>query len=84
MSNGSKFLAGVLLGAAAGAAIGIFLTSDKGKEMMADIKEKAGKSTEGFKKTVKHFEEEMNDTLKRAKKFVKGEEEKSPQTETPA
>ncbi|MFC4233218.1 YtxH domain-containing protein [Parasediminibacterium paludis] len=37
MSN-KKFLGGLILGAAAGAAIALFLSSDKGKKLMADAK----------------------------------------------
>ena len=38
MSNNKKFLGGLLLGAAAGAALAIFFSSDKGKEVVADAK----------------------------------------------
>ncbi len=38
MLNNQKFLSGLLLGAAAGAAITIFLNSDKGKELVAEAK----------------------------------------------
>ena len=38
MSNNQKFLGGLLIGAAAGAAITIFFNSDKGKEVIADAK----------------------------------------------
>jgi gas vesicle protein len=39
MSN-KKFLGGLILGAAAGAAIALFLSSDKGKKVVADAKTK--------------------------------------------
>lgn len=39
MSN-KKFLGGLVLGAVAGAAIALFLSSDKGKEVVADAKTK--------------------------------------------
>lgn len=39
MSN-KKFLGGLVLGAAAGAAIALFLSSDKGKKVVADAKTK--------------------------------------------
>ncbi|MBC7651601.1 MAG: YtxH domain-containing protein [Deinococcales bacterium] len=38
MLNNQKFLGGLLIGAAAGAAITIFLNSDKGKKVIADAK----------------------------------------------
>jgi gas vesicle protein len=39
MKGSQKFLAGVLIGAAAGAAIAIFLKSEKGQELLAKAKE---------------------------------------------
>ncbi|MDB5211193.1 MAG: hypothetical protein JWQ30_2020 [Sediminibacterium sp.] len=44
MSN--KFIAGVLLGAVAGTALVLFLNSEKGKELIKDLKEGAGKMQE--------------------------------------
>jgi gas vesicle protein len=41
MSKTNSFLTGLLLGAAAGAAIVLFLNSEKGKEWVNDIKEGA-------------------------------------------
>jgi gas vesicle protein len=41
MSKTSSFLTGLLLGAAAGTAIVLFLNSEKGKELVKDIKEGA-------------------------------------------
>jgi gas vesicle protein len=38
MSNNQKILGGFLLGAAAGAAVTIFLNTDKGKAVIADAK----------------------------------------------
>ncbi len=39
MSGNNKLIAGLVIGAAAGAAIALFLTSDKGKELLDKIKE---------------------------------------------
>ena len=41
MSNNGSFFAGLLLGAAAGTAIVLFLNSEKGKALMKDLKEGA-------------------------------------------
>jgi len=41
MSDTKSFLTGLLLGAAAGTAIVLFLNSEKGKAMMKDIKDGA-------------------------------------------
>ncbi len=40
MTNNQKFIGGVIIGAAAGVALTIFFSSDKGKELIADAKEK--------------------------------------------
>ena len=50
MSN-TKFYAGVILGAAAGVALAMFINSDKGQEIISDIKSAAGKA--GDKKGAK-------------------------------
>jgi gas vesicle protein len=44
--NNNKFLAGILLGAAAGASIAILLSSDKGKELLDQVKGYAEKATD--------------------------------------
>lgn len=40
MSNNQKFLGGLILGAAAGAALALFFSSDKGKEVVENAKNK--------------------------------------------
>jgi gas vesicle protein len=47
MTDNQRFLSGIALGAAAGAAIAILLSSDKGKEVLNNIKDLA--STAGDK-----------------------------------
>jgi len=49
MGNNSKFLAGIIVGAAAGAAITLLLNTESGKKILADIKEAAGKTLEELK-----------------------------------
>jgi gas vesicle protein len=44
MAKNNKLFMGVLLGAAAGAAIGYLLTTEKGKEILSDLKDAAGKA----------------------------------------
>ncbi|ULQ52615.1 YtxH domain-containing protein [Flavihumibacter fluvii] len=64
MSDNSKFLAGVLLGAAAGAAIGYLLTTEKGREIINDLKTAATNAAGEVKDTVNKWaseaEEEVN------------------------
>jgi gas vesicle protein len=55
MSN-KKFLGGLVLGAAAGAAIALFLSSDKGKEVVA-----------GAKTKLQDFGDEINSLIKKSK-----------------
>jgi gas vesicle protein len=55
MSENSKFMTGVLLGAAAGAAIAYFLTSEKGKEMLEELKSTLTSAGEKVKDTVQKF-----------------------------
>ncbi len=55
MSN-KKFLGGLVLGAAAGAAIALFLSSDKGKEVVA-----------GAKTKLQDFGDELDSLIKKSK-----------------
>ncbi len=66
MSDNSKFLTGLLLGAAAGAALGYFLTTDKGKEILDDIKSAASDATE-----------EMKNAISKGKKWAEDVESKT-------
>ncbi len=49
MADNSKFLAGIVVGAAAGAAIALLLNSDSGKKALSDLKEMAGKAFRDWK-----------------------------------
>jgi len=73
----NKFVAGLVVGAAAGAAIALFLQTEKGKEILSDIKEAAGTN---LKSNLKSFENEMNDLIKKGKKFVEDLEQKAKNT----
>jgi gas vesicle protein len=44
MGDNSKFLAGIIVGAAAGAAVALLLNTESGKKVLADLKEAAGKT----------------------------------------
>ena len=73
MSDNSKLLLGFLLGAAAGAALGVLLTTDKGKEMLEKIKETAGE-----------FEEEIKSAVGKGKQMAEDIEVKIKEFTTPA
>ena len=51
MSDNSKFLAGIIVGAAAGAAITLLLNTESGKKVLADLKEAAGKTLRDLQNT---------------------------------
>jgi gas vesicle protein len=63
MSGLDKFIAGVVLGAAAGAAVAIFLQTDKGKKVMSDVKDAAADVSEKIKSKLKEFGDEVNDYM---------------------
>jgi gas vesicle protein len=44
MGDNSKFLAGIIVGAAAGAAVALLLNTESGKKVLADLKEAAGRT----------------------------------------
>jgi len=70
MNPGQKFLGGILLGVAAGVAIALFINSDKGKEIMADVSDAAGEASENLKNKFSDFEKQVKDLLKKGKTFV--------------
>lgn len=67
MNSNQKFWAGVFLGAAAGTALTVFFTSDKGKEVIADAKEKAEKIGSDIKSKLQHLDDELKSLLKKGK-----------------
>ncbi len=61
MSDNSKFLAGVLLGAAAGAAIGYLLTTERGREIIDELKTAATNAASDVKDTVSKWANDMEE-----------------------
>jgi len=49
MTDNSKFLAGIVVGAAAGAAITLLLNSESGKDVLASLKSTAEKAFHDWK-----------------------------------
>ncbi|MFT4022298.1 MAG: YtxH domain-containing protein [Flavihumibacter sp.] len=66
MNNNTKFLTGLLVGVAAGAAIGYFLSTDKGKEILDDIRSAASDAGE-----------EVKNAFAKGKKWAEDVEEKA-------
>jgi gas vesicle protein len=58
MEGNSKFLAGLLAGAAAGAALAIFLKSDTGKKVVAGVKDAASKLVDEIQEKVRDMADE--------------------------
>ncbi|MDL2277030.1 YtxH domain-containing protein [Parabacteroides sp. OttesenSCG-928-G07] len=67
-SEDSKLLLGLAIGAAVGAAIGYLAGSDKGEQLMEDLKDVAGKMKEGFNSALEKAKETGTEALKAVKK----------------
>lgn len=61
MTDNQRFLSGLALGAAAGAAIAILLQSDKGKEMLNNIRDFASNAGEKVKDGLSGLTDEVSD-----------------------
>lgn len=79
MNDKEKFITGLILGGLAGAAITLFLSSNKGKEMMSDLKDKSDDLQDNVKEKVAEFETAMETLLEKARKVT---EQFSPTRET--
>lgn len=66
MTSNQKFLAGIVLGAAAGALVTIFLNSDKGKELLSEVRDIA----DDAKDNIAGMTDEVSELVKKGKKFV--------------
>jgi gas vesicle protein len=64
-------LLGFVVGAAAGAALGILLTSDKGKEILQRIKETASDLEEEFKEAIDKGKQLAEDLEEKVKQYTK-------------
>jgi gas vesicle protein len=77
MNFTNKFVAGLILGAVAGALVAAFMQTEKGKEIFSDIKESAGGASDNVKSFWSNFEKELNSLLKKGKQFVDDLEKKA-------
>ena len=73
----NKFVAGLVVGAAAGVAVAMFLQTEKGKEILNEIKDAAEDAGGNLRSNLKTFEDQMNDMIKKGKKFVDDLEKKA-------
>lgn len=77
MSDNGKFVTGLLLGAAAAAALGYFFTTDKGKKVVGDLKDIAGKAGDNLKDAVSNLEKEVNNVVEKGKQYAEDLEAKA-------
>jgi len=70
MLGNSKFIAGLLVGAAAGAAIAILLNSEKGKEIIEDLKTAANKAGDELKDAAGRLEAELSAVVEKGKEYA--------------
>lgn len=70
MNDQTKFIAGLLVGAAAGAALAYLLTSDKGKELVEELKSVAAKAGEDVKATAQQLETELTEAVEKGKQWA--------------
>jgi len=67
MTDSQRFLSGLALGAAAGAAIAILLQSEKGKEMLDNIKDFASTAGDKVKDGLSGLTDEVSDLWSKGK-----------------
>ena len=79
MNDKEKFLTGLILGGLAGAALTLFLSSNKGKEMVNDLKTKSDDLQEDVKEKVAEFETAMEALLDKARKVTEHFDGASPE-----
>jgi predicted small secreted protein len=77
MNFTNKFVAGLILGVAAGAMVAAFMQTEKGKEIFGDIKDAADDASGNIKSHWTNFEKELNNLLKKGKHFVDDLEKKA-------
>ena len=79
MNDKEKFLAGLILGGLAGAALTLFLSSNKGQEMVNDLKTKSDDFQEDVKVKVAEFETAMESLFDKARKVTEHFDAASPE-----
>ena len=80
MNSNQKFWSGIIVGAAAGAAIAMFLSSDKGKEVMADAKDTAEKLGNDLKTKLDDLEKQFRNLMEKGKAIAEEAENKVAET----
>ncbi|MBA4258917.1 MAG: hypothetical protein C0446_07120 [Chitinophaga sp.] len=76
MSENSKFISGLLLGALAGTALALYLNSEKGKELIANLNIEADHLKEDMHEGYDTAKEGVDELLTKARNLVKELEQK--------
>ena len=78
MKDNSGFLVGLLVGAAAATALSVFISSDKGQEIVEDLKDAVDKAEKDLKKAIEKLEDKIStgkeyagSLEKKAAKYIK-------------
>lgn len=79
MTNDYKFIAGLLLGAVAGAALAAFIKSEQGKELISEVKEGADKIQIDLHGKLKEFDASINELLEKGRAFINDLEQRDGQ-----
>jgi gas vesicle protein len=70
MATNNKLLVGVLIGAAAGAAIGYLLTTDKGKELLSNLQDAAGTAGDKVRGAYDTAKSKVSESFGRSKQYA--------------
>ncbi|MFY9463848.1 MAG: YtxH domain-containing protein [Sediminibacterium sp.] len=76
MSDNHKFISGLLLGALAGSALALYMNTEKGKQLVEELKSDASDIKDDFKAGIDTAEESLQQLLAKAKQLVSNLEEK--------
>jgi gas vesicle protein len=76
MSENSKFISGLLLGALAGTALALYLNSEKGKELLSNLNIEADHLKDNMQEGYGNAKEGVDELLTKAKNLVKELEQK--------
>ena len=76
MSENSKFISGLLLGALAGTALALYLNSEKGKELLSNLNIEADHLKDNMQESYGNAKEGVDELLTKAKNLVKELEQK--------
>jgi gas vesicle protein len=70
MSNNQKFFTGIVLGAAAGTFVTLFLQGNKGKEFLKNVKDAAQAVGDEVRNTSDSLEFNFSNILRKGKNFI--------------